>query len=385
MQGMPQPLCTHDRWSLLVLLMLTTAGCREHGAQGFLDGGQGAARWPGGCDAGGCSLHARKVVAGRGHTCAVLLDGGVACWGRNDLGQLGNGSTVDAHRPVMVRGLGGVVDLSAFDQTCALLADGTFRCWGQLEDGTRATTPVVTSTLRGVLGFSNRGRHSCALVAGGSVWCWGPNEQGQLGDGTTADSAAPVQVQGLVGVTAVAVGERYSCALAAHGEYFCWGSFGGPNGSTTPVLLSGSRSGATIIASASRHHCYIGDGTVACMGENAFGQVGNGEMIPAIEGAVLVGGPRATAIGLGDGTTCDVQQVGQIACWGRGAGPNGGNSYRPVYVPGIQDAVAVAVADSHLCATFAGGAVHCWGANDRGQLGDGTTTDSRAPVPVMAP
>jgi hypothetical protein len=103
---------------------------------------------------------ATSVATGDAHACALLLGGTVACWGRNDFGQLGDGTTTERHTPVAVTGLSGVT---------AIAAGGFF---------------------------------TCALLAGGTVVCWGWNVQGQLGDGTTTDRYVPVAVGGLSGVTA---------------------------------------------------------------------------------------------------------------------------------------------------------------------------------------
>ena len=139
---------------------------------------------------------------GVAHSCAVLSDGTVRCWGANGGGTLGDGTTTDRLNPVAVLGISTATQVARGEsQSCAVLSDGTVRCWGwndygQLGDGTKtdSSTPVVVSGIstatRVGLGMS----HSCALLSDGTVQCWGSNAFGQLGDGTKTDSLTPVAV-----------------------------------------------------------------------------------------------------------------------------------------------------------------------------------------------
>jgi alpha-tubulin suppressor-like RCC1 family protein len=137
----------------------------------------------------------------------VLDDGTAHCWGRNDYGQLGDGTTTSSGVPTSVSGLTGVVAVTAAaEHTCAVLDDGTAHCWGrndygQLGDGTTTSSGVPTSVsgLTGVVAVTaNSGvGHSCAVLDNGTAHCWGLNNFGQLGDGTTTNSNVPVAVEGL--------------------------------------------------------------------------------------------------------------------------------------------------------------------------------------------
>jgi alpha-tubulin suppressor-like RCC1 family protein len=147
------------------------------------------------------------VSAGTSHTCAATAAGAVTCWGLNDGGQLGNGDTEASGVPVAVVGLdSGVTSLTAGSHhTCALLSSSAVRCWGlnthgELGDGTRVGT-LVPASIVGLDGdataLSGGGLHTCATLADHSTWCWGRNSEGQLGNGTTTDSATPTRVVGL--------------------------------------------------------------------------------------------------------------------------------------------------------------------------------------------
>jgi alpha-tubulin suppressor-like RCC1 family protein len=146
------------------------------------------------------------VAGGEKHSCALSIGGGsVMCWGYNGNGQLGHstGCALSLCPAGSVAGLSGTVTAltAGARHTCALISDGTVQCWGnnasgQLGDGTQTNsgTPVTVSGLSGVTAISAFGDHTCAVVAGGGVKCWGANGSGQLGNGTLTNSNVPVSV-----------------------------------------------------------------------------------------------------------------------------------------------------------------------------------------------
>lgn len=143
-----------------------------------------------------------QITAGKYHTCALLEDETVRCWGYNAYGQLGDGSTTDSTTPVPVSGLSGAAQIAAgTNHTCALLEDGTARCWGQnnngqLGDGSTVhrTTPVAVIGLSGATQVAAGINHTCAVLEDGTVLCWGGNHNGQLGDGTKINRYSPTPV-----------------------------------------------------------------------------------------------------------------------------------------------------------------------------------------------
>jgi alpha-tubulin suppressor-like RCC1 family protein len=183
------------------------------------------------------------VAAGYYHTCALTTAGGLKCWGWNVYGQLGDGTTTNRTAPVDVVGLtSGVAAVApGYEHTCALTTAGNLKCWGnsgsgQLGDGTTTnrTAPVdVVGLTSGVAAVAAGYYHSCALTTTGGVKCWGYNGYGELGDGTTTDRTTPVGVVGLTsGVAAVAAGRYHTCAVRT-GNLKCWGNNVGQLGDGT--------------------------------------------------------------------------------------------------------------------------------------------------------
>ena len=174
------------------------------------------------------------------HTCAILDNGAVSCWGRGDAGQQGNGWS-DKTTPTLTSSLGTgrtAVALSSGDShTCAILDNGAVSCWGrgnygQLGNGgtSNKTTPTLTSSLgtgRTAVALSSGAFHTCAILDNGAVSCWGFGGYGQLGNGGTSDKTTPTLTSSLgTGRTAVALssGDYHTCAILDNGAVSCWGA-----------------------------------------------------------------------------------------------------------------------------------------------------------------
>ncbi len=359
-------------------------------------------------DVTGLTSGVAAISAGGYHTCALTTGGGVKCWGDNVYGQLGDGTTTNRTTPVDVTGLtAGVAAVSVGDgHTCALTAGGGVKCWGQnywgqLGDGTTVnrTAPVdVTGLTAGVAAVSGSGVHTCALTAGGGVKCWGWNGYGQLGDGTTANRTAPVDVTGLTsGVAAVSASGEHTCALTTSGGVKCWGhNLNGQIGDgtttdrTTPVDVTGLTSGVAAVSAGWSHTCALTTGGgVKCWGNNFYGQLGDGTTTDRTTPVNVTGlTAGVAAVSAGANHTCALTTTGGVKCWGRniyGQLGDGTTTDRstPVNVTGLTAGVAAVSAGAfHTCGRTAGGGVKCWGYNYYGQLGDGTTTNRTAPVDV---
>ena len=345
------------------------------------------------------------ISAGGDHTCALLSSGTAKCWGRNNWGQLGNGSTELFSAPLSVSGISTATAISAgSDVTCALLSDGTVKCWGdnesgQLGDGstTHSSTPVAVSGISTATAISAGGYHTCALLSGGTVECWGYNYYyGQLGNGSTDwSSTTPVAVSGISTATAISAGYQHTCAILSGGTVKCWGANGAGqlgNGTTTnsstPVTVSGITT-AIAISAGEIHTCaLLSSGTVKCWGANGAGQLGNDGSPWDSNTPVTVSGIfTAIAVSAGDAHTCALLSGGTVKCWGwnyYGQLGDGSTTQRdsPVAVSGLTGATAITAGELHTCAVLSGGTAKCWGYGLDGELGNGSTDDSGTPVPV---
>ncbi len=347
------------------------------------------------------------IAAGAHHTCAVLTSGVMKCWGYNDYGQIGDGTTVESSTPVDVLGLSSGVQAIAAGgaYTCAVLTSGGMKCWGynsdgQLGDGTTVdkTTPVNVFGFFSGQTISAGSAHTCALLDSGGMRCWGDNGWGQLGDGTSVDRVTPVDVSGLTsGVQAIAAGWLHTCAVLDSGGMKCWGNnWAGALGdgtledNATPVDVFGLSSGVQAIAAGLWHTCaLLTSGGVKCWGDNGSGQLGDGTTTTALAPVDVSGlSSGVQAIAAGGDHTCALLDSGGAKCWGyNGHGDLGDGTWAdkdtPVDVSGLFSGVqAIAAGNWHTCAVLDSGGMKCWGYNDCGQLGDGTGVDSSTPVDV---
>lgn len=291
------------------------------------------------------------LAAGFSHTCAVLADHQVQCWGVNSYGQLGNGTITKSLVPVTVGKLTKAVAVGSGPyHTCVVLTDGKVQCWGsnaggQLGNGVtiNSSIPVTVEGLTNAIAVAGGYRHSCALLADRRVQCWGYNADGQLGDGTNINSSVPVFVTRLTNAIAVSSGFDHSCAVLADGRVQCWG-----HGSSVPLPLDGTTSHSSVPVTISGLNNVVG-----------------------------------VTSGICDGYSCAVLSDGRVQCWGHNHfGALNRGFYRiPVTVTGLTDVLALAAGDIHNCALLADGQVQCWGDNGS-LLGNGTRPRSSVPVIV---
>ncbi|WP_420810767.1 hypothetical protein [Haliangium ochraceum] len=255
---------------------------------------------------------ALQIAVGADHSCALLEDRSVRCWGGNWAGQLGIGDTQaigddelpESVAPVELGGAAVAIAAGAF-HTCALLAGGDVRCWGRNSQGQLGlghTSQILSPASGGTVELGGRAialaagdDHTCALLEGGRLRCWGYNEKGALGYGHTYDvgdnetprSVGDVLVGGIV--AQVVAGRWHTCALILNGSVRCWGANGrGQLGlphtyrigdSELPLTTSPVRLGmpAMQLTAGRWHTCAIlADHRVRCWGDNEFGQLDPG-------------------------------------------------------------------------------------------------------------
>jgi alpha-tubulin suppressor-like RCC1 family protein len=250
-------------------------------------------------------------------------------------------------------------------------------------------------------------QHTCALQPTGTVLCWGNNSSGQLGGGqldegldkSTAAAVAKATVNGLTDAIALSAGDFHTCAVKADRSVACWGNnnFGQLGNSSITLALSPTAvnglTDAVAVSAGSYHTCALQSlGSVACWGNNSSGQLGNGTTTQSVSPVTVIGLTDAVAISTGNAHTCALKADRTMVCWGSnfrgqlGNDPNVNNTIgfqtTASQVIGLTDAVALSAGTYHTCAVKANGSAACWGSNSTGELGDGTTITRGSPAAV---
>ena len=362
-----------------------------------------------------------SIRAGESHTCALFNNGTLRCWGLSDEGQLGYGNTFtigDDEHPsaagdVPLVGVGAKLAVGA-KHTCALLDNGLVRCWGKNEYGQlgyNTTLSVGDGEAIASYGYVNLGGvavkiaagydHTCALMNTGNVRCWGRNTYGQLGrahanhigdnEQVYENEDSDVEVGG--SVKNIVAGGNHTCALLDNGKVRCWGYNGhgqlgyghrNPIGdSEDPADAGDVPVGGDVVmqlAAGENHTCAVlNTGNMRCWGYNGFGQLGYGDtasvLRPEEAGDVEVGG-QVLQVAAGKTHTCALLGTGDLKCWGNGgSGRLGyGNTHHRLEPSTAVDldgfsAFQVTAGGSHTCALLSTGGARCWGENGSGQLG----------------
>jgi alpha-tubulin suppressor-like RCC1 family protein len=304
--------------------------------------------------------------------------------------------------PALVSPTARAVLAGGTSHSLALKGDGTVWAWGlntngQLGDGTttQRKAPVQVSGLAGVVTVAAGANHSLAVLSDGTVKAWGLNGSGQLGDNTTIQKASPVTVSNLTDVGAVAAGASHSLALKNDGTVWVWGlNANGQLGDNTttlrkiPVQVSGLTGIVAIAAGANHSLAVKSDGTVWAWGLNTNGQLGDGtttspKKVPG-QVSVLTGGVTVSG---GTSHSLAVKTDGTVWAWGLNtSGQVGDNTttqrLSPVQVTSLAGVADIDAGGTHSLAVKTDGTAWGWGLNTSGQVGDGTTTSPRL-VPVQ--
>ena len=374
-----------------------------------------------------------KIVTSTATSYAVTTDGKAYSWGRNNYGQLGNGTTNDSPVPVAVNTDGvlagkDIVDIvststSASASALVLTADGRLYSWGrnnygQLGNGTTNDSPVpVAVNTDGILAgkaikaITSGSNSYYVLTSDGAVYSWGYNDNGELGDGSTTQRNVPVAVvaTGVLSgktVTTIAAGNNHLLALTSDGKVYSWGYnyYGqlGNNGtanSSAPVTIPATNSLAsrtvTAIAVGPYHSLALtSDARVYGWGQNISGQLGDGSVTQrnapvAVIAAGALSGKTVTAITTNQYHSLALSSDGRVYGWGRNnSGQLGDNSTTQRNAPAAvsetgalagKTIAAIAVGPNHSLALSSDGRVYSWGQNNNGQLGNTTTTNATTP------
>jgi alpha-tubulin suppressor-like RCC1 family protein len=299
------------------------------------------------------TLSFRQISAFEGHTCGVTTSDQAYCWGYNLHGQGGNGTRVHPQlRPVAVAG------------------GHRFR---------QVSTGVF---------------HTCGVTVSNQALCWGENHSGQRGDGTTTARAVPTPVVGGIDFREVVTGTSHTCGLALNGAVYCWGDNG--SGQLGDGTTGGERHTPGLIARTLRfrhlsagsvHTCGVAtNDRIFCWGFNGLGAVGDGTRTTYRPEPTRVAGPFFfSQVAAGRSHTCGITSDRRTYCWGDnsygalGHGTEGDARFAPVVVVGDFNFTALDGGSWHTCAITGAARLKCWGGNQSGQLGNGTTNDRSTP------
>lgn len=318
------------------------------------------------------------LYAYRFSLCGIDTNGQLWCWGYNGDGQLGDGTTRDRQRPVLVSGSGWQTVALGYYSTYAI-AGGQLLTWGS-----GVVSPTVFDSNTTWTSLAAGDVHACGVAAGQS-YCWGDNTYGQLGTGDFVAHTGPTPTVLALGV--VSAGARHSCGWNAT-TADCWGynaegECGDNNTTTQPLVTLVTANGQPAvpieIAAGDLHTCALyADGELWCWGDNTSGQFGNGTMgSPNVVATPAGMASDWTDVGIGDVHTCAIKQDGTLWCFGHGdngqlgIGSLPGGSLTPTQVGSDTDWKSVVGVHHGTCALKQDGTRWCFGANYLGQYGDG--------------
>ncbi len=361
-----------------------------------------------------------QISAGGYHSCGIDEVGELYCWGRNDMGQLGDGTDEEHTTPNPVDLAGPIKEVSAgWLHTCAIDDDDALWCWGHGSDGRlghgtfdddNSFEPVPVAG-----GFSwktvDAGYfHTCAIRDDDTAWCWGYGNPGQLGNGSSDNQHSPVQVGSEAGWTQVSgSGELHSCGRRVDGSAWCWGSNfhgtlgdgeggdgdgGGSGGGDTnePVGVDGPDEWQMVDTGVYNSCGLRDDGTAWCWGKNQWGQVGDGTETQRTTPEQVDFSGEFSTLYTDYATTCALDTTDSLWCWGWnnygefGNGTIGGSESSPTEATPGYSWQELSIGERHACGIENDGTAWCWGDNEYGQRGDGGEADPvDTPQPVVDP
>ncbi len=360
------------------------------------------------------SIYTNMSVAGGSYnSCALLENMSIICWGANWFGQLADGTTNNSNSPIhaIIPANETPIEIAAGTSTaCALMESGDVYCWGSGAYGKMGngepyngwsewvnTEMQLVSLPVGLsaLSVSIAHDHVCSIVDNGDIYCWGRGEDGQLGQGSISNRNLPVRVDMPTQSPAISIsaGDFSTCAITRDGMAYCWGKNDDGqlgNGSTsiretTPVeVLFPSGRTPVSISIGETHACALMDnGKVMCWGSNDDGRLGRGPLGGDQTSPIYVSmgsGETANLLAVGYRSACMILDSGETKCWGNnekaqiGTGSATPTTHPvPTEVAGNHDFVGLSFGGDVVCAVRDDAQIYCWGENNNGQAGQGTS------------
>ena len=352
---------------------------------------------------GGTWKHINMSVNPGGHqsSCGIKTDDSLWCWGSNSFGQLGDGTSTQRLVPTAVSG-GGTWKYvhTGYTHTCGIKSDDTLWCWGRGHDGSTTNILIPTAFAEGgtwkhVTGGFN---YTCGIQTSNALRCLGNNGSGQLGDDVLPSLTIPREISGGGLWKRVITANLYTCAIKTDETLWCWGANGSSklgDGTTTerwvPTAVSGGGTWKDVDGG-KEHTCGIQTGgSLWCWGYNNSGQIGDATTTDrSVPTAISGGGVWKQVSVNGDAIrhhTCAIKSDDTLWCWGNnnsGRLGDGTSTNRniPTAISGGGTWKKVSLGESYTCAIKSDDTLWCWGNNTFSQLADGTSTNRLVPTAV---
>lgn len=355
-------------------------------------------------------LKVQQVTTGFGHTCVIDQAGDVYCWGNNEVGQIGIGTTespIPAAKKISQFTKARMVSAGAA-HNCVIDRNEDLYCWGQNGNGKvgsgnteQVNSPIKVSGISKVT-YVHAGRLATCAISSGEVYCFGNNQVAELQTESKEQFVlTPSRVPGINNATKVLVGTQAACASVSGGSLYCWGiqlngRFGTgieDNKPFPPILikLPGEISDFGVGAG---HICAVikSNGDLLCWGWGEKGQLGNGGNPATVDTPTKVGGiPPIKSVYLNRFGTCAIDTSNRVYCWGGGEFSQNGDSDRkdsnvPKLIEGLGAVRVLGMASSftsHMCAIETSGHTKCWGYGFSLQLGNAVQGDLAKPVRIF--
>lgn len=419
------------RWTLALVAVCADCGRSARPVHGAPPPAPATGRPAGATPVAAATLRFTTLTAGNGFTCGLTADRTAWCWGANQYGQLGTPNAPDhcdrvdmmadgpcSLRPVQVAGGHRFVAIDAgTEHVCALDDAGAAYCWGKnvlgelgvagapekcnvpfytrqlpdYEPEACSRVPVLVATPLRFVAVSAGNSFSCVLTSEGRAYCWGSRRDGQLGAGRRMDHHPEVvAVEAPAPFTQISADGSLACALSRDGDVYCWGG----NRSIDATLVQAPVKFTRVSRGWGQTCALTAEGRAYCWGSNDAGELGTSATSTMAEDSVphpVAGDLSLQAVDAGFLSTCGITRSQDLVCWGDGMtlGADAPNrcfhvdayspcALAPVRVP-LAHVASVAGGVMHRCALTTEGERYCWGSNESGAFGDGSTRSSRAP------
>ncbi len=342
------------------------------------------------------------ISGGYYHTIAIKSDGTLWAWGRNNYGQLGDGTTVNKSSPIQIGTDTNWVSISCGqDYTIAIKSDGTLWAWGgnnygQLGDGTAVDkhSPTQIGTDTSWTSISCGQGHTIAIKSDGTLWAWGLNNYGQLGDGTIVDKHSPIQIGTDTSWASISCGRYHTIAIKSDGTLWAWGwNYDGQLGDGTtgdkhsPIQIGTDTDWVSISCGQGYTIAIKSDGTLWAWGNTGFGQLGDGTTVNKSSPIQIGTDTSWASISCGYFHTIAIKSDGTLWAWGWNYYGQLGDGTTvdknsPIQIGTDTDWVSISCGRYHTIAIKSDGTLWAWGYNSSGQLGDGTIVNKHSPIQI---